>query len=106
SRDAHSNPRCSDSSAYDSRPLRTRVLIITASVGEGHDLPARMLADQLEWERPGTEVVIEDGLAAMGRLFIAINEQAPRVIFYRLLWVFDVSFWVFARFPPTRAATK
>jgi processive 1,2-diacylglycerol beta-glucosyltransferase len=51
-------------------------------------------------------VVIEDSLAAMGRLFIAINEQAPRVIFYRLLWIFDVSFWLFARFPPTRRGAQ
>lgn len=86
--------------------MAVRVLILTASVGEGHDLPARTLAAQLRAERAETKVVIEDGLAAMGRLFVAINERAPRVIFYRLLWVFDLSFWLFARFAPTRRGAQ
>ena len=33
----------------------TRVLILTASVGEGHDRPAQTLAAQLEREEPGGE---------------------------------------------------
>ena len=63
----------------------TRVLILTASVGEGHDLPARTLADQLRQERPGIDVVTEDGLQVMGRAFVLVNERAPGVVFfYRL----------------------
>ena len=52
-----------------------RVLIVTASVGEGHDLPARTLSAQLSDERPGVEVVTEDGLVAMGRLITAFSES-------------------------------
>jgi UDP-N-acetylglucosamine:LPS N-acetylglucosamine transferase len=80
-----------------------RVLILTASVGEGHDLPARMLAAQLEAECPGVDVVTEDTLAAMGTLISAFSEDGPRLVFYRLQWVWDLTFWLFVRFPPTRA---
>jgi processive 1,2-diacylglycerol beta-glucosyltransferase len=41
-----------------------RVLIISASIGEGHDLPARVLADGLR-ER-GSQAEVIDGLAAAG----------------------------------------
>jgi processive 1,2-diacylglycerol beta-glucosyltransferase len=84
----------------------SRVLILTASVGEGHDLPARTLADQLREEAPEVEVVVEDGLAAMGRAFVLVNERAPGVVFHRFHWVWDAAFWLFVRFGPSRALTK
>jgi UDP-N-acetylglucosamine:LPS N-acetylglucosamine transferase len=83
-----------------------RVLILTASVGEGHDLPARTLAAQLREEAPDVEVVTEDGLAAMGRAVGVVSESAPRVVFYRFDWLWDLGFWVFARFGPTRRLTQ
>jgi processive 1,2-diacylglycerol beta-glucosyltransferase len=84
----------------------TRVLILTASVGEGHDLPARTLAAQLQASAPGTEVVIEDGLAALGREFVLINEGGASVFFYRFQWMWDVAFWLSSGFRPTRRAVK
>ena len=84
----------------------TRVLILTASVGEGHDLPARTLADQIKAEAPGSEVVIEDGLRAMGRAFVLVNERAPGVVFYRFQWLWDAAFWVFVGLAPTRRLTQ
>ncbi|HEY6963361.1 MAG TPA: glycosyltransferase [Gaiellaceae bacterium] len=84
----------------------SRVLILTASVGEGHDLPARTLADQLRAEDPGVEVVVEDGLRAMGRAFVLVNERAPGVVFYRFQWLWDAAFVVGVRFAPTRRATQ
>jgi processive 1,2-diacylglycerol beta-glucosyltransferase len=83
-----------------------RVLILTASVGEGHDLPARTLAEQLRVEAPETDIVISDGLAPMGRVIRAFSETAPGVIFYRGQWIWDAAFSVFARFAPTRGSTK
>jgi len=83
-----------------------RVLIVTASVGEGHDLPARTLAAQLRDERPGVEVVTEDGLAAMGRLITAFSESGARLVFFRVLWLWDLTFWLFARFAPARGFGK
>jgi processive 1,2-diacylglycerol beta-glucosyltransferase len=83
-----------------------RVLILTASVGEGHDLPARTLAEQLEREEPAVDVVVADGLSAMGRAVGAVSEDAPRVVFYRFQWLWDVGFWFFARLSPTRRLTQ
>ena len=86
--------------------MRPRVLIFTASVGEGHDLPARTLADQIRAEEPSAEVTIVDGPAAMGRAMVAIGEDAPRVFFYRAQWFWDVGFWFIAGLPPTRSLAK
>ena len=83
-----------------------RVLILTASVGEGHDLPARTLAAQLLAESPTVEVVVEDGLEPMGKLVKAISADAGRVVFFRFQWVWDVGFWFFARARPTRWLTQ
>jgi processive 1,2-diacylglycerol beta-glucosyltransferase len=83
-----------------------RVLILTATVGEGHDLPARTLAAQLRAERPDTEVIVEDGLQAMGRAVRAVSEDGARLVFFRLHWLWDLSYWVFARFAPTRRASR
>jgi UDP-N-acetylglucosamine:LPS N-acetylglucosamine transferase len=84
----------------------TRVLILTASVGEGHDLPARTLADQLREERPGVEVVTEDGLQVMGKVFVLVNERAPGVVFFRFQWLWDATFWLCVALGPTRRLTQ
>lgn len=82
------------------------MLILTASVGEGHDLPARLLAAALEEESPGVGIDVEDCLPAMGRVVAAISEGAPGLVFYRFTWLWDVGFWLFARWRPTRRATQ
>ena len=46
--------------------MAPRVLILTASVGEGHDRPARLLAEQLRREQPAVDVTTEDCLAGDG----------------------------------------
>jgi UDP-N-acetylglucosamine:LPS N-acetylglucosamine transferase len=84
----------------------TRVLILTASVGEGHDRPAQTLAAQLEREEPGVEVVLEDCLVAMGRAVTFISEDAPRVGFYRAQWLWDLGYWVFAENRATRELSQ
>jgi UDP-N-acetylglucosamine:LPS N-acetylglucosamine transferase len=80
-----------------------RVLVLSASVGEGHDLPARVLAADLR--RRGAEVDVADGLVAMGRTMRAAGEGGMRATFGldRLHWVFDLQYAVFARLAPTRA---
>jgi processive 1,2-diacylglycerol beta-glucosyltransferase len=82
------------------------VLILTASVGEGHDLPARLLRDQLERESADVEVVVVDGLRAMGRAFVLLNERAASVFFHRLRFMWDVGFGLFISFPATRRLSK
>jgi UDP-N-acetylglucosamine:LPS N-acetylglucosamine transferase len=42
------------------------ILIFSAPIGEGHDLPARVLADGIAAAAPSATVQIEDGLGAMG----------------------------------------
>lgn len=85
---------------------RIRILILTASVGEGHDLPARTLAAQLRAEFPDAEVMVEDGLEPMGRLVRAISADAGRVVFFRFQWMWDIGYWLFARSRPTRWFTQ
>jgi processive 1,2-diacylglycerol beta-glucosyltransferase len=70
-----------------------RVLIITAAIGEGHDLPARVLADGIKRERPDAQVVIEDGLAAMGWILKVILEDNSRWVFRPWMnWMFDLQY--------------
>jgi UDP-N-acetylglucosamine:LPS N-acetylglucosamine transferase len=83
-----------------------RVLILTASVGAGHDRPAETLAAQLLAEEPGVEVMVENALAAMGRAVAAVSEGAARVVFYRFQWIWDLGFWVFAGNPATRSISQ
>lgn len=83
-----------------------RVLILTASVGEGHDLPARTLAAQLREEQRDVEIAIEDCLVAMGRAVAAVSEGAARFAFYRFEWLWDLGFWFFAGPAATREATQ
>ena len=80
-----------------------RVLVLTASVGEGHDLPARVLADDLRMR--GAEVVVADGLDELGGLLAGAAEGGMRVTYGsgRMLWLFDLQYLLFARIAPTRA---
>ena len=79
-----------------------RVLILSASIGEGHDLPARVIADGLRAERPGIHVRIEDGLLAMGwpvdRIVLGGAETDSRAgeLF------FDASYWLYTQVAPAR----
>jgi processive 1,2-diacylglycerol beta-glucosyltransferase len=84
----------------------TRVLILTASVGEGHDLPARTLADQLRVECPGVDVVTEDGLQVMGKTFVLVNVRGAGIVFFRFRWIWDAAFWLCVALGPTRRLTQ
>ncbi len=57
-------PRPHDHDGLDLRA--SRILIFSASIGEGHDLPARVLAEGLAEAAPGVEVEIIDTLALVG----------------------------------------
>ena len=80
-----------------------RVLVLSADIGEGHDLPARMIKAEVEEEIPGTEVEIADGLRAMGRLTTAVVRGGSKVTFRWLPWLFDFQYWLIAKFAPTRS---
>ena len=84
--------------------MTPRVLVLTASIGEGHDLPARVLADGLT--KRGADVTIEDGLNAMGPLLDRAAAGGARVMSYRGRALLDLEYVFAARFPPSRAAAK
>ncbi len=82
--------------------VRRRVLVVSADIGEGHDLPARAIAADLVREAPGTEVAIEDGLAAMGRLATKVVRDGSWLAFNWLPWLFEAQYFLLTRFAPTR----
>jgi processive 1,2-diacylglycerol beta-glucosyltransferase len=84
--------------------LPPRILIFTASVGEGHDLPARVLADELRSTAPGAETTIVDSLPVLGGTLERVAERGLRQTLAagRLHRAFDLEYLVFARFAPMR----
>jgi UDP-glucose 4-epimerase len=79
-----------------------RVLVLTADIGEGHDLPARIIKSDVEEEIPGAEVEIVNTFDVTGRIVAAIVRGGSRVTFRWMPWVFDVQYWLLTRFAPTR----
>src|SRR5881398_2556328 len=79
------------------------VLILSAGIGEGHDLPARWLAAGLAEEAPDVRVTIADGLAAMGRLpeRIVMSGSAFHSRLGNLM--FDAEHWLMTRVRPLRS---
>jgi processive 1,2-diacylglycerol beta-glucosyltransferase len=75
-----------------------RVLIVSADIGAGHDLPAELLAGALR-ER-GCEVTIADGLTEMGRVTEALGRRGVETILRRFPYVFDAQYWLLQRFAP------
>jgi UDP-glucose 4-epimerase len=79
-----------------------RVLVLTADIGEGHDLPARIVKADVEEEIPGAKVEIANGLEAMGRLVSSVVRGGSRVTFRWMPWLFDVQYWLITKLAPTR----
>jgi nucleoside-diphosphate-sugar epimerase/UDP-N-acetylglucosamine:LPS N-acetylglucosamine transferase len=79
-----------------------RVLVLTADIGEGHDLPARVIRADVEEEIPGAEVEIADGLEAMGRVLSWVVRGGSKVTFRWMPWLFDAQYWLISKFAPTR----
>jgi UDP-glucose 4-epimerase len=79
-----------------------RVLILTADIGEGHDLPARVIKADLEADLPQATVEIDNGLEAMGKLVSAVVRGGSRFTFRWANWLFDIQYWLITKFGPTR----
>ncbi|MDX6636505.1 MAG: UDP-glucose 4-epimerase, partial [Solirubrobacterales bacterium] len=84
------------------RPERRKVLVLTADIGEGHDLPARALARDLTADHPGSEVEVVDGLRAMGRVVTAIVRDGSWFAFNWFPALFAVQYFLINRVAPTR----
>jgi processive 1,2-diacylglycerol beta-glucosyltransferase len=82
------------------------VLILSAGIGEGHDLPARWLAAGLADEVPDVPVKIADGLAAMGPLIerVVMGGSAFHSRFGNVM--FDIEHRLITRVRSLRAFTS
>jgi processive 1,2-diacylglycerol beta-glucosyltransferase len=79
-----------------------KVLILSASIGEGHDLPARVLAEGIEREAAGAEIEIVDSLALVNPLVRRLVLDSSR---FHSKWgnrIFDLSYRLITDVPPTR----
>jgi processive 1,2-diacylglycerol beta-glucosyltransferase len=79
-----------------------KVLIFSASIGEGHDLPARVLAEGIEREAPRTEIEIVDSLAVVGWITRRLVMDSSR---FHSRWgsrLFDLSYRLITDVRPTR----
>jgi UDP-N-acetylglucosamine:LPS N-acetylglucosamine transferase len=81
----------------------TRVLIVSADIGAGHDLPARLLADGIAAARPGAQVAVVDGLRAMGPAVEAATRRGAETILQHGRALFELQYALVARVRPTRA---
>jgi len=79
-----------------------RVLVLSADIGEGHDLPARIIKADLEEQVPGAKVEVANGLEAMGRIISAVVRGGSRFTFRWTPWMFDLQYWLITKFGPTR----
>ena len=79
-----------------------KVLIFSASIGEGHDLPARVLADGIAEEAPAVEVEIVDSLALVNPFVRRLVLDSSR---FHSVWgnrIFDLSYKLITDVQPTR----
>ena len=82
--------------------LPRKVLIVSADIGEGHDLPARVLAREFQDEDPRALVAIVNGLHAMGWVVTAITRDGSAWMDRWVPWLFDLQYRLFMGFAPTR----
>lgn len=79
-----------------------RILILSASIGEGHDLPARVLAAGIAEEDPGAKVEVGDALAIISP---AIRNVLVGGSQFHSAWgnrMFDLEYRLITGFAPTR----
>jgi processive 1,2-diacylglycerol beta-glucosyltransferase len=79
-----------------------RILIFSASIGEGHDLPARVLAEEIAAQSPDAEVEIVDALALVNPLVRRLVLDSSR---FHSKWgnrIFDLSYRLITDVAPTR----
>lgn len=78
-----------------------RALIFSADIGEGHELPARMVADGIRERDPGAEVTIVDTLDVAGPVVRLLLREGAERILRRLPAIYDLQYALISR-PPVR----
>ncbi len=86
----------------DAESKPRQILIISADIGEGHDLPARAVAREFRDEDPDAQVSIVNGLPAMGPILTKILRENSAFMFQYVPWLFDFQYWLFMYCAPTR----
>jgi UDP-glucose 4-epimerase len=86
----------------DAEAKPRQVLIISADIGEGHDLPARAVAREFKDEDPDAQVSIVNGLPAMGAVLTKVLRENSAFMFQWVPWWFDLQYRLFMYFGPTR----
>ena len=86
------------------RVASRHVLIISADIGEGHDLPARAVAREFKDEDPDAQVTIVNGLPAMGPVLTHLLRENSAFMFRWVPWWFDLQYRLFMNFAPTQVA--
>jgi|GEM_PF-44608 len=79
-----------------------KILIISADIGEGHDLPARAVAREFRDEDPDALISIVNGLPAMGVVLTKTLRENSAFMFRWVPWWFDFQYRLFMSFWPTR----
>jgi processive 1,2-diacylglycerol beta-glucosyltransferase len=79
-----------------------RILIFSADIGEGHDLPARLLTAAIAARRPGAHVATVDSLRAAGRVVHKIVREGSERTLERFPRAYDAQYHFFTRVPPVR----
>jgi processive 1,2-diacylglycerol beta-glucosyltransferase len=85
---------------------KRRVLILSADVGEGHAAAARALAQQVNASEQDAEVIVIDGLAAMGRVLRQVVQDGYRVQLRFLPWSYTLVYWLLEHVAPVRWLTR
>jgi len=86
----------------DAEAKPRQVLIISADIGEGHDLPARAVAREFRDEDPDANISIVNGLPAMGPILTKVLRENSAFMFTFVPWLFDLQYRLFMYFGPAR----
>jgi UDP-glucose 4-epimerase len=90
----------------DAESKPRQILIISADIGEGHDLPARAVAREFHDEDPDAQVSIVNGLPAMGPVLTRVLRENSAFMFRWIPWWFDFQYTLFMYLAPTRWLAK
>jgi UDP-N-acetylglucosamine:LPS N-acetylglucosamine transferase len=86
--------------------MTPRVLIVTADIGAGHDLPAALLADGIRERMPDAEVTVVDGLVEIGPAALRLVRTGTETVLQHLRPLFELQYWLIARLPTHQLAQR
>ena len=88
--------------AEETEACPRKVLIISADIGAGHDLPARAIAREFKHEDPQAFIAVVNGLPAMGAVATAVLRKNSAFMFRWMPWLFDLQYRLFMELAPSR----